>query len=193
MINPMEILLNNAFWMTGNILLGIIAVVLGWLAIEVKSQVLQVIFGFLWLLFIPNTIYMLTDVIHLKEQFIVLDGINKIVLILQYIFLFLMAFVTFLLAMYPFEKMLIKIYKKNTSFIWLLLFITNFVIAFGLVIGRMQRTNSWEVFTNLVKVIQDSINVLTSVELMMLVLFFGIFNNLIYFLLRQLIGLYGGK
>lgn len=186
----MYLLLDNVGWMSANISLGIAAVLFGWFAFKTKSPALKIIFYFLWLLFVPNTTYMLTDIIHFQKQFLLLGGFNKAILILQYIFLILAAFVTFLFAMYPFEKTLTKIYRKNTSLIWLLLFITNFVVAFGLVIGRIQRTNSWEVFTNLAKVIKDSINVLTSVELVILVVFFGIFNNLIYFLLRRYIKLH---
>lgn len=181
----MNILLVNTFWITGNILLGVIAVVLGWLALKVKSPMKKAILGFLWLLFIPNTIYMLTDIIHFQNQFLHVEGLHKIILVLQYGTVVLAGFVTFFLGLYPFEKILTKLYRKNVSLVWPLLFIANFIIAFGLVIGRIQRTNSWEVFTNFPKVIQDVMNVLVSTELMILVIFFGILNNLIYFLLRR--------
>ncbi|MBI2430519.1 MAG: DUF1361 domain-containing protein [Candidatus Levybacteria bacterium] len=188
----MNILFYNTFWITGNISLGIIAVVLGWLTLKVKSPMKKAVFGFLWLLFIPNTIYMLTDIIHFQNQFLSVEGSDKIILVLQYNIIILAGFATFLFGLYPIEKILLKRYKKR-KYVRRIIVMTNFVIAFGLVIGRIQRTNSWEVFTNFAKVLQDSINVLTSIELMMLVLFFGIFNNLIYFLLRQLVRRYGGK
>ncbi len=181
----MNILIDNAFWMTGNILLGIIAVVLGLLALKTKNLLQKGILLFLWLLFIPNTSYMLTDIIHIPKQLHVLEGIYRTILILQYTLVMIVAIATFILALYPFEKILQKELKqKKTGIIQIILFFTNFVIAFGIVLGRIQRTNSWELFTNIGKVIQDGINVLTTKELLLLVVFFGILNNFIYFSLR---------
>lgn len=183
----MELFLANAKWMMENVLLGMIAVVFGWTFLKTKSSYQRAIFAFLWLLFIPNTIYMLTDIIHIPRQLALVEGIGKIFLISQYAILILAAFVTFVLGLYPIERMLVKKYKNETGRVWNILFVINFVIAFGMVIGRVQRTNSWEVFTNLAKVIQDGINIIKSQELIFLVFFFGILNNLIYFLLRRLV------
>ncbi len=187
MIKDMDLLFHNVTWMTLNSLLGIIAVLFGWAALKAKSHLLQGAYGLLWLLFIPNTIYMLTDLIHFPTQLLQLEGVEILILIVQYALLTFMAFLTFLLGLYPFEKFLTKYFKKRNDYVWVVLVVTNFVIAFGIVIGRVQRTNSWEVFTKIDKVIQDSINVFYSLELILLVIFFGILNNLVYYVLRRLI------
>ncbi len=186
----MGILIENIFWMTGNTLLAVIAVCAGWLTFKVNGWKFKMLFGFLWLLFIPNTIYMLSDSIHLPMQFFSVNGIVfKIILFLQYVLLIIASVVTFVGGVYPVEMVLqkelkqIRQYKRSSLSIVLVL--VNFIIAFGVTIGRIQRTNSWEVFTNIGKVIKDSMNVFTSRELLFLVLFFGILNNLLYFSLRS--------
>lgn len=190
----MGLLFENIFWITTNILLAVLAVDFGWLAWKVKQKPLKPILWLLWLLFVPNTIYMLTDLIHFQEQFSKVNKstIDTAILIIQYATLMFATVITFVLAMYPFEKALSRFYKKETQ-LFFVLFAVNFIIAFGTVIGRVQRTNSWEVFTNIGKVIKDSINVFSSLELMALVIFFGILNNCVYFFFRKVIHLYGAK
>ena len=184
----MSLLFFNTIWITENILLAIIAVILGWLALKTNRIMLRGIFSFLWLLFIPNTSYMLSDIIHLPEQLPLVKEGDVIMLVFQYVILVIAAIVTFMLSLYPFEKIIkqtVKQKKQNNVYTtFALLFFVNFIIAFGIVIGRVQRTNSWEVFTNIGKVIRDIVHVLISQDLIFLVLFFGLLNNFIYFSLR---------
>jgi uncharacterized membrane protein len=49
-----------------------------------------------------------------------------------------------------------------------------------MVLGRVQRTNSWEVFTNTEKVIIDSFNTLKSFELILLAVAFAVICQLVY-------------
>lgn len=186
----MSLVTFNLFWMTLNICLAIISVVFGWLTYKVPFPSLKILFAFLWLLFMPNTIYMLTDILHVQEQFSQAIGIDKTIIVLQYIVLTIAAFFTFLLAMYPFEQTLTSVLKKRKmryTEINTILIIVNFIIAFGVVIGRVQRTNSWELFTNIQKVLYDIMNTISSSELLLLVIIFGIINNLIYFSFRKLL------
>ncbi len=185
----MSIISFNAIWMTLNICLAFIAVVCGWLTLKLSAKPLKIFFLFAWLLFIPNTIYMVTDILHFQGQFAVVLGIDKVILILEYFVLVLLGPITFVLAMYPIEQAARKHHKKlrDKTTITTTLIVINFIIAFGVVIGRVQRTNSWEVFTNTQKVIQDSIHTITSKELLLLVIFFGLVNNIVYFSFRKLV------
>ncbi len=181
----MDILNYNAFWMTLNVSLALIAVVFGWLMYLTKNSLIKILlFGF-WLLFIPNTIYILTDVMHIPKQLSALPGIiEKLLLLFQYTLLLIIAVMSFVIALYPLEKLII-LHKSTRKYAPVLIFLVNFIIAFGVVMGRMQRTNSWEVFTNLQKVIYDTIYVLTSTQQLLFVLFFGVLGNVLYFLLRK--------
>src|SRR5207248_1183184 len=116
------------------------------------------IFGLLWLLFLPNTIYIFTDLEHLIDQWPLLHPFFRIPLLLQYIFFELVGIVTFVIALIPFEKIILplKLLKKRKIPV---LIIFNFLIAFGMVLGRVERINSWEVFTSPLKVTISAIHV----------------------------------
>lgn len=180
----METLLLNSIWMTYNLCLGLIAVIVGWLAIKKSYFWLRIIFSFVWLLFIPNTLYILTDLIHLFKQLnMVGDGVKSL-LVLQYELLIVLAIMLFICGLYPFEEFLTKILPKRKYLILAILITINFVIGFGVVLGRVEQVNSWEVITYTNKVVEASIRVLTSFRSMMLAIFFGIMGNIIYFALK---------
>lgn len=179
----METLLLNSIWMTYNLCLGLIAVIAGWLAIKNPHFWLRIIFGFVWLLFMPNTLYILTDLIHLIRQLdMVGDGIKNL-LVFQYELFILLAIIFFICGLYPFEEFLTKILKER-KYLILALIIINFVIGFGVVLGRTEGVNSWEVITYTKRVVEGSIRVVTSFKSIMLAIFFGILGNIIYFSLK---------
>ncbi len=167
-------------------MLAITGVSFGWLMIETKKPLLKLLFGILWLAFIPNTIYLLTDLIHLPEQMPYVTGVYRFLVVLQYVFVFLSGLVTFVYGVYPLEKFFMAKYKKKNSNSGLMavLFI-NFLIAFGVTMGRFQRTNSWEIFSNTQKFITDAKGVAHSLELLAFVFLFGVLGNCIYFLLKE--------
>lgn len=148
--------------------------------------------GFLWLLFIPNSIYILTDIYHFFWQFPLVDGILKILLIIQYLLLIPLGVIIFIVSFYAFEKVLLQLpFMKRKEQRALLLIATNFVIAFGAIIGRVQRINSWEVFTDIQKVIGSGIRVLTSSEQILFVVLLGLIANILYFSLRKIVVKFG--
>lgn len=181
----MGIVFFNFEWMFLNVMLAITGVSFGWLMIETKKPVFKLLFGILWLVFIPNTIYLLTDIIHLPEQMPYVNGVFRLLIILQYAFVFLAGLVTFIYGVYPLEKLFMaKFKKKNSNGLMAVLFI-NFFIAFGVTMGRFQRTNSWEIFSNTQKFITDAKGVTHSLELLLFVFLFGVIGNCIYFLLKE--------
>jgi uncharacterized membrane protein len=181
----MYIVLDNIHWMIFNSLLAVIPVLAGWAIIHWKKWYSRLLFTGIWLVFLPNTVYILTDLQHLTRTFGKVDQSAGLLLIMEYFILELIGIVTFVLALYPLEKLL-KGRKKKLHLsgkVWLVLF--NFVIAFGAALGRFQRTNSWEVITNTERVIEDSVSTLTSNYVLLFIICFGIVSNLIYFFFRQ--------
>lgn len=180
----MPILEYNLTWMLFNSYLALAAVLFAYLFIKVTNRFFKVLFGILWLLFLPNTIYLFTDLMHLIHQWPhVLPG-ERILLLLQYIILEFIGFATFVLAFRPFEHIVahFKLHKKRK----LLVFIGfNFLIAFGMVLGRIERINSWEVFTEIGKVMDAIVQTLTSPAHLGLTLLFGLLCNFSYFLFRD--------
>ena len=180
----MPILIYNSDWMIYNCWLAIIAVVLGILALKSKWRVLKVFFGFFWLLFLPNTIYIFTDLEHLIYQWYHVSPSIRILLSLQYLIFEIIGTVTFFIAFTPFERILHTVhFFKHKETIAIIIF--NFLVAFGMVLGRVERINSWEVITQPQKVAISAMNVFLSFDLFGLMILFGLFCNFIYFLFRK--------
>lgn len=155
--------------------------------LRVRSRVVKFIFGLLWLLLLPNTAYLFTDLGHIIYQWNnTVSSSGRISLLVQYLLLELFGIITFLFSFLPFEKIIdqVNIFKKR-KVIWLILF--NFVVAFGLVLGRFEHLNSHVVFTNPLKVLGSAINIFVSFDLLRLTILFGLLCNFIYFLFRGLL------
>lgn len=182
----MYTIVHNIPWMTFNVLLAVLGVIFGWLFLSVKNSLFKTLFCIFWLLFIPNTIYIVTDLSHLPEDLGEVGGFFKLILILQYIFLTIIGIVSFIIAVYPFEKLLntskSRLIKNHDV---LFLVCVNFLISFGVIMGRIQRTNSWEAVTMIPKVIGDGFLVLGSTQLMMFVFICGMLCNVLYFVFRD--------
>jgi uncharacterized membrane protein len=188
----MPILTSNNEWMLYNIFLALIAVVLGYLTLQINNKFLKIILGVAWFLFLPNTIYIFTDLEHLIRQWYFIRHSLRTLLVLQYSIYEIIGVITFVLAFIPFEKLVnsTKLFKKNKTRAYI---IFNFVIAFGLVLGRVERINSWEVITNPQNVVNSAIDVFKSLDLLGLTILFGLVCNFIYFLLRNPIVSYKKK
>src|ERR1700680_4269379 len=136
----MPIIISNISWMSFNIFLALIAVLFGWLMKKTTGRILQVIYGCVWITFLPNTLYLLTDIIHLFDGLDRAEEIYKFILIFQYLFLLLLGVITYFAAVYPAEKVFIKSMKWNKlAFI----IIINVLVSFGMTLGRVERINSW--------------------------------------------------
>lgn len=173
--------------MTWNAILAIISVILGWLICKKKKTAIQWLLVIVWLIFIPNTLYVLTDLTHLAEQWVILYGLEKFIVIMQYFFLIVFGVATFVISLYFFECMLTRLFQKkiSASAIHSIIGSMNFVIGFGVIMGRVQRTNSWHIFTNPLRVYDDSIQIISSPLLLIGVIAFGLIGNIIYFSMRD--------
>lgn len=185
----MNITLFNIEWMSYNILLALVAIIFGFLMFKSKSTVGRSVFGILWFVFIPNTIYMITDIVHIPKQFTIQENIIiRMVLLIQYLLLIAISIITFIVALYPFEKMIMSFIKgslqKRINITYLIIFMFNFLIALGVALGRFQRVNSWEAFTNTEYVIHQTAKLLKSSEFVIIILL-GLLSNIIYFSLKK--------
>lgn len=179
----MFLIFDDVKWMSFNILLAIIPVGLGWLLIKTPKIIAKIPLTFLWLIFLPNTIYLLTDIIHLLEDWIPPSSFFiKFLLLCMYCLLITMGIFTFVLGLHPLE-VIFKNKKIATKYI----IIVNFLIGIGIVLGRIERTNSWDVILNIPKFIIDSLKLLMSPGHIFLSLAFGIFCNILYFSCRNFI------
>lgn len=181
----MNILVFNLQWMVYNLSLALLPVLFVWLLLRFKNKFLKIIFGVLWFLYLPNTLYISSDIIHLFNQFGKVSAAAKVLLIAQYGVFICIGLMAFLLALYPIEKALVKAYKKKSYVPYLFVISLNFLIGFAIVLGRVERINSWEPFVEAPKVVESMIRVVTTPEFFLLSLLFGLFANLFYFLFRK--------
>lgn len=182
----MPLLVQNLLWMTYNSVLAYIPVALGRHMVKEKKTIQRLLYGIIWLLFIPNTIYMFTDIIHLFEDLAVITSPLELVLdIFLYILLMVISVLTFIFALAPFERVLMQVKIKSRERVSIIILL-NFIIAFGVVLGRVQRLNSWDVFINLPAVIKNAIHTLTTIELLIFTLLFGLLGNCLYFAFRRM-------
>lgn len=182
----MDILLYNVGWMVINIFLAFVAVISGFALLKFKNFGLKIVFFLIWITFIPNTIYIVTDIIHIFDQFNEVSSLVKSILIFQYFILEVAGIVSFVASVHVFEKMLdLSPLKKRKIATTSLIILLNFLIGFGVVLGRIERTNSWEIFIDPRKVLNDAQNVASSVMLILMSMFYGEVGVVVYFFSRE--------
>lgn len=95
-----------------------------------------------WLLFFPNALYIITDLVHLDLETAVPKWFDAILLFASSVVGLMMAFV----SLYRVESFLAKkISKKRLPLIMLLIL---FMGSFGVYLGRFLRWNSWDILSN---------------------------------------------
>ena len=130
-----------------NLLLAIIPFLFSLIMLELhKKHDLKIpvfIVGFvLWLLFIPNAPYLVTDFIHLGES-------RVVPVIFDTVLLFSAAFfgmVLFFFSLSHIEELIRSFLPKKWTVAVVLSLII--LISFGIYLGRFLRFNSWDVFVN---------------------------------------------
>ncbi len=180
----MHVLISNFLWMSFNVFLALIAVLFGWLMKATTWKLLRIIYGAAWIIFLPNTLYLLTDIIHLFERIERVKGIFRVIFIFQYLLLLLLGVITYFAAVYPAEQVFIKSLKWNRT---VFMIIISVLVGFGMTLGRVERINSWNVLSNIPNVIHASAQVFTSKNLLLLMLLFTGMSIFIYISLRTVV------
>lgn len=181
----MEILVFNIGWMSWNIFLAFLGVIFGGLFLRSTGLIPQAIFLVLWVLFVPNTIYMVTDLQYFPEQLTELGFPLLIILLIQYIVVFSLGVITYFLGMLPLGKIVKDNKAKKQAITYGVFFLANYLIAFGVALGKFERINSWDVFTKPVEVTRSSLYLLSSFEMVILILIFGTLINALYFSFKR--------
>jgi uncharacterized membrane protein len=135
----------------------------------------------LWLLFLPNSPYILTDLFHLRPR----DPFPlwfDLVLLLSFAWIGMMVFLKSLKDMF-------EILQKYVSPLWVTI-ITPFVfwlISFGLYLGRYLRFNSWNVINHPFQLMKQSTQVLFEKDAIAFTFIFSVFLGFLYFMSHPLL------
>ncbi|MFD2585998.1 DUF1361 domain-containing protein [Croceitalea marina] len=99
-------------------------------------------FTFLWLLFLPNAPYIITDFIHLQLS-------NPTFFLLDFLTIASFALTGFFSGIYSF-KIMRELYSLNYAkkMINVYTVLIAFLCGFGVYLGRVIRLNSWDIFIN---------------------------------------------
>lgn len=175
---------DNFSWMAFNTILAFAPIILVVLLRFRLNTIVHLILFFFWLIFLPNTIYLVTDLQHLPYQILRVKMSEQLILIFQYSTLASLGVMTYAYSLEPisaiFKKLKLPEMKKEVLYI-----LINYVIAFGVIMGKVQRTHSWYIFTNPARVVEDMIATATNTNLLVLIFLFGSVVNILFFLFKD--------
>lgn len=137
-----------------------------------------------WLLFIPNSFYIITDLFHLTH----IDSAPKW---FDLLLLFSFAWNGLLLGLLSLRRMELILELKTARVVSILLVsLVMWLSAFGIYIGRYLRFNSWDVLTNPFSLFESLsgplLNPLQHASAWGMTAMYGIFMTLLYYSIRQL-------
>ena len=121
-----------------------------------SSKIIQTVIFICWLLFFPNALYIVTDIIHVKET-------ETVPVWFDAILLFIASFTGIALAfasLVNMEKYLVQFFSKK--YVQLVNVFLLFVGSFGVYLGRFQRWNSWDVLQNPINLAVDILHCFTA-------------------------------
>jgi len=147
------------------------------------NSVLKYALLVLWLLFLPNAPYVITDVIHLSYSplnWFIYDGIT-------------IAAFAFLSLYFGFQSLIEvrKLFKTELAESWLNILTAGVLIlcGFGIYLGRIVRFNSWDLITNPLDLFSTIghylINPIENKSVWQFTLGFGIFLNFSFLLFKM--------
>ncbi len=154
--------------------------------LPIKNKVQQLIVFFSWLIFFPNALYLVTDLIHLNQGSVVVPVWFDAALLFSAAFVgLLMAFVSLARA----ENYLLYHYSRKivrNILIPLLIFVS----SFGVYLGRFERWNSWDIITNPFALSADILHFVckpvTNYKVWIITSIFSLLYGFFYFSLRIL-------
>jgi len=184
-----------ARWITWNLLLAAIPVALALSMRRLWSRDARAMvwpLGLLWLIFLPNTCYLLTEWRHFfyileRDQFYsqwqVLHDINALRQLILYCLFYLgysaLGMLAFVLAVRPVYRLLRC--ANQSAWLWGLPFFP--LISLGVYLGLILRFNTWDLLHAPGRIIAESWQAVTRPYLFTFILSFGAFLWLSYFVL----------
>jgi uncharacterized membrane protein len=139
-----------------------------------KSKFKTGAYLFVWLLFLPNSFYIITDFVHLSQSNNNTFWFDLIVLS-SYAF---MGFTLGLLSLSEFEKIVKPSF--SSKIIRIIIPVVCFLCGIGIYIGRILRYNSWDIISNPFDLVNDILSKLVSIDAFLFSLHFGFFIYLFY-------------
>ena len=169
------------FFLAWNLFLAWVPVFFAWLwryrlnVKPLKKWKSFVMFG-LWLLFFPNSPYIITDLIHLNNRF------NPSVWS-DTLLLFSCAFAGLVVGLYSLH-IVQDVLERSFNFVktWSIILGSLVLAGFGIYLGRVQRWNSWDLFTDPVSLMNDVMAQLSNPQALKMTFGFSTLIFIIYYM-----------
>ncbi len=133
----------------------------------------------IWLLFLPNSFYIITDLIHLTRSHNNCHWMDLII-ISSYACI---GFILGLLSLLDFEQLFLRYYSKHM--LRLVIPILCFLCGIGIYMGRILRFNSWDILNKPLTVCHSIYPHLLSAQALLFVCHFGAFIYFTYALHKK--------
>ena len=135
----------------------------------------------LWLLFLPNSPYILTDLFHLRpREYFPLW--YDLVLVLSFALIGMMVFLKSLKDMFGMLQKYVK-----PAYVAIITPFVFWLISFGLYLGRYLRFNSWNVVNHPFQLMRQSFDILFEKDTIAFTFIFSIFLAFLYYISKPII------
>jgi len=148
--------------------------------VKFRQTITYICLGF-WLLFFPNSPYIITDLIHLTESqshILWFDSVSFFIVALA-------GLATGLYSLYVAHQIVQRLTNKFLG--WSILTISVILSGFGLYLGRVIRFNSWDLFTDPIFLFRKSFQELQNPLAIQTTLVFSLVVMVLYISLNLLI------
>lgn len=165
-----------------NLFLAAVPYILAIYINQKKTKGLKLIgLSIIWLLFLPNSLYIITDLKHFHERPPVPEWFDCLLLFSYSTLALLLG----LLSFYTMNEVLKKYSAKSiqhTSIVFVSL-----LSGFGVYLGREERWNSWDLFTNPISLLSECITLSTLPHVWTFSLCYGVSFLSMYYIISSLI------
>jgi uncharacterized membrane protein len=144
----------------------------------------QIFMLLLWLLFFPNSLYLVTDLIHLDDKSIVPKWFDAVIIFSACFLGLLLGFISLLQV----ENFLMNWFSNKKLNIGV--FIILFVASFGVYLGRFLRWNSWDIVSNpfqlFYSILNNVFNPIDHWYTWAITIIFTLFYYLVYWVIKKI-------
>lgn len=167
-----------------NLFLAAMPLTASTLLLQTKNKNVQWLFFVAWLLFFPNSLYIITDLIHLKDR-------PPVPFWFDIILVFSAAINGMIIAYLSLQQVEIFLKSKfNAGTTNIVIYGCLFLSSFGIYLGRYLRWNSWDILSNpfglLDQITQRFINPFDHPRTWTMTIVFTAFFSIFYFTLKKL-------
>ena len=135
----------------------------------------------LWLLFFPTAPYLFTDLVHLNTRFNPAIWADTLLL-------FSCALAGLAIGIYSLHivhQILLQYFKPGKA--WFIISMSLMLTGYGIYLGRIQRWNSWDLFTQPFTLLTDTIYQLDNPQAIKMTIGFSALLFIIYFMFKTII------